>query len=58
MGRGWMKPELIEVVRRKPEESVLAACKTAATGGGGYTPSDTGCRYALGCPPCDGIGAS
>lgn len=32
----WMKPELSVLVRSRPEESVLAACKT----GGSLGPSD------------------
>lgn len=28
----WVKPELIILVRSKPEEAVLTGCKTAETG--------------------------
>jgi len=28
----WEKPELIALVRSRPEEGVLAACKTVSTG--------------------------
>lgn len=29
----WQRPELIVLVRSKPEEAVLAMCKNATTGG-------------------------
>jgi len=31
-GRQWVRPELVILVRNKPEEAVLSACK-AVTGG-------------------------
>lgn len=31
--KAWRKPELIVLVRSKPEEGVLAACKFPASGG-------------------------
>jgi hypothetical protein len=40
----WRKPELIVLVRNKPEEAVLTSCKTDGQGGG---PQDTvtTCHY-------------
>jgi hypothetical protein len=44
----WQKPELIVIVRNKPEEQVLAYCK-----GGGTTDSslghDEGCHSDFDC---------
>jgi hypothetical protein len=31
--KAWKKPELIVLVRGRPEEAVLAACKTGTEGG-------------------------
>jgi hypothetical protein len=31
----WVKPELVILVRNKPEETVLAPCKEGEFGGGG-----------------------
>jgi hypothetical protein len=47
-GKTWQKPELIVLVRTRPEESVLAACK----GGGGWTSSNNtayDCKYGQYC---------
>jgi hypothetical protein len=33
----WTKPELIIVVRTRPEEAVLDLCKTGGQSGQGYT---------------------
>jgi hypothetical protein len=38
----WAKPELIVLVRSKPEEAVLTACKAFATG-----PAGGACSIAL-----------
>jgi hypothetical protein len=40
----WSKPEMIVLVRGKPEEAVLTACKTFLVAGPGYT-SDRACGY-------------
>ena len=37
----WVTPELIVLVRNKPEEAVLETCKGTAIGGTGYW--HTGC---------------
>jgi hypothetical protein len=52
----WQKPELIVLVRSKPEEAVLAGCKGHSIGGG---TSDTNTVNTLcssqyaGCWTCD-----
>ena len=33
-GAQWTRPELVVIIRTKPEESVLATCKTAASATG------------------------
>ena len=49
----WQNPELIVLVRGKPEEAVLTACKGGMSAGWGTT--DTDCSYtdqpAGGCAP-------
>jgi hypothetical protein len=49
----WVKPELLVLVRNKPEEQVLSGCKvTSASVGSGNGASN--CASALGCGyPCD-----
>lgn len=52
----WTKPELIILVRSRPEEAVLDVCKhpggqipapnNGTTGGGGF---NMGCQYQNGC---------
>jgi hypothetical protein len=37
----WQKPELIVLVRNKPEEQVLNACKTAGTNTGWLNHNDS-----------------
>ncbi len=41
----WQKPELIVLVRSKPEEAVLGACKFVGTAG----PSDPQCGALTAC---------
>jgi hypothetical protein len=43
----WKTPELIVLVRSKPEEAVLAACKLIATGSG-HTGDAYGCSFKIG----------
>ena len=47
----WVTPELIVLVRSKPEEAVLVGCKFAGNpaGSGAY---DSACRW---CSPCDAL---
>ncbi len=54
----WQKPELIVLVRNKPEEAVLAACKGPMTGSGstGYTQST--CQPDLACNICSDTASS
>ena len=44
----WTKPQLIQLLRRSPEEAVLVACKTGATGTGPET-------YAGACGSTPGL---
>jgi hypothetical protein len=47
----WKSPELVVLVRSKPEEAVLAACKAGpASGSGGPGAVDGGCSQAV--PAC------
>ena len=52
--RAWSKPELIVLVRGKPEEAVLLICKVDS-GGANMQRTNSGCRgrdwYA--CDWCD-----
>ena len=49
----WTKPELIVLVRSKPEEAVLAACKILNSTGS-VTSTDVGCinNVGEGCVVC------
>jgi hypothetical protein len=49
----WTKPELIVLVRSKPEEAVLAACKLPPLIGLGPTNSEAACVSGMGCDLCD-----
>jgi hypothetical protein len=40
--KSWRRPELIVLVRNRPEEAVLAGCKL--TGAGGPPSAVSGCR--------------
>lgn len=52
MNKPWKKPELVVLIRSKPEESVLTACKT--TLGSGASDADMGCFVAISpCADCD-----
>jgi len=52
----WVQPELIVLVRSKPEESVLQACKLAfqeQQAGWGSSDENQGCTYKSGgCSAC------
>jgi hypothetical protein len=56
----WMKPELIVLVRNKPEEAVLAACKNSGNGSGGSpTSNNVECLTTYRCyAQCGALGAS
>jgi hypothetical protein len=43
----WQKPELIVLVRGKPEEAVLTGCKTL--GGTGYHSTNNACLWEHAC---------
>jgi hypothetical protein len=43
----WQKPELVVLVRSKPEEAVLTSCKVM--GGSGYHGTNNGCMWESLC---------
>ena len=52
MKKQWERPQLIVLVRSKPEENVLAACKGNV--GGSPEDEDRNCiRYPIGGEYCD-----
>jgi hypothetical protein len=54
----WVKPELIILVRSKPEEAVLGSCK-ATTGGSDFGVTNSGCYFTLAiCLQCDVFASS
>ena len=50
--KAWTKPELIVLVRGRPEEAVLGACKTLG-GAGGDSTAAGGCAKTGCSPTCD-----
>jgi len=48
MKKIWKRPQLQVLTRTKPEEAVLAACKTVSSGGGGVKAANDGC-WQSGC---------
>lgn len=53
----WQKPELVVLVRNKPEEVVLAACKfTSMAGWMSYNSSCWATKYCT--FTCDALGAT
>ena len=55
--KAWQKPELIVLVRSRPEEMVLEVCKVQSGGGGG--PTDTNSLCDINCAAwCSGDSAS
>ena len=58
----WVKPELVVLVQRKPEEGILTACQWSGTGSDsgaavgacGGSPGDRGAVRASFCSPCSG----
>jgi len=60
MEKAWSRPELIVLVRQKPEEAVLQNCK-GGTPGGAYQ-NNLNCSAAPGiptqCGECQALGAS
>ena len=43
--RVWRKPELVVLVRNKPEESVLVACKAQGFPGGSSIEQSSSCKH-------------
>jgi hypothetical protein len=57
--KAWVTPELIVLVRSKPDEAVLEACKGAASGGPSeFYAGDACAGLAPGCAVCLVIAAS
>jgi len=48
----WTEPELIVLVRNKPEEAVLGACKTVQQTEGPSSRNEDCCVEDGGCIPC------
>ena len=46
----WQKPQLIVLVRSKPQEALLQACKGVGSGPEDW---DHGCTAVPGCVACD-----
>lgn len=59
MKKPWQKPELVVLVRNRPDEAVLAACKTGSAPGG-YLNYNGGCWYEsdLACYKCSLVSSS
>ena len=55
--KDWEKPELIVLVRNKPEEAVLSSCKSAA-GGDGNGAFLSGCYVTVACESVCSFAAS
>ena len=57
--RAWSSPSLIVLVRRKPEEAVLGACKNEA-GIADRSNTNGNCHQYLPspCDPCTSLGSS
>lgn len=57
----WIKPELNVLVRSKPEESILTACKTGSVGAA-YNNTAGACNHYFNnwpyCARCDAIASS
>lgn len=47
----WVEPELIVLVRNKPEEAILCGCKSAGKGSA-YNNENRECLHYTGCPEC------
>jgi hypothetical protein len=55
----WSEPELIVLVRNKPEESVLATCKLSSGGGTGPVGYNIACKgYDASCTQCPVVSSS
>ncbi len=54
--KAWVEPELIVLVRNKPEEAVLGTCKVDSSSGG-QTTTAGGCTWndGEGCTGCVSI---
>ncbi len=49
----WKMPELIVLVRHKPEEAVLTACKVMVVGGGNQSTNNDCHMNGTSCTWCD-----
>ena len=58
MDKTWSKPELIVLVKGKPEEAVLAACKTAGSSGPNANFDFCVNASGAGCGTCETISSS
>jgi hypothetical protein len=56
--KAWATPDLIALIRRKPEEAVLAGCKVAGPGGGNAS-TDNNCHFdSISCSWCTNSASS
>ena len=53
----WKSPELIVLVRSKPEEAVLTSCKNVSTPGDPVSSNDN-CTTVVMCIECASLGSS
>jgi hypothetical protein len=58
MKKTWQAPQLIILVRSKPEEGILLFCKSTAVSGGSPTVHDFACDLVDDCFGCNGITTS
>jgi hypothetical protein len=61
MKKTWLKPELVILIRGRPEEYVLGACKDVGAPDAGPTPIQAGSaclENMVNCEPCNGIAQS
>ncbi len=54
----WTEPELIVLVRKMPEETVLTVCKFKATFSLSPTAGEWHCNVLRSCVDCSGFSAS
>jgi hypothetical protein len=56
--KAWITPELIVLVRSKPEEAVLLTCKLGPFSNVGLAQNNTGCQWTNPCSACSNLATS